>query len=38
MLPKRLQFFTKKVVYKENCGTVTEHNQNIRLVSEVQQI
>ena len=25
----------KKILYKENCGTITEHKQNIRLLKEI---
>ena len=28
-------FFKKKIIYKEKCRTVTERNQNMRLVKEI---
>ena len=27
--------FEKNIIYKEKCGTVTEHNQNIRLNKDI---
>ena len=30
-----LSFFSKKIIYKEKCGTVTGRNQNLKLVQEV---
>ena len=35
MLPKKFWIFYKNIIYKEKFGTVTGHNQKIRLVEEI---